>query len=152
MLSVRQPSPSTFHVPHPVHIVIPYLIPPTVNHYKKPIQKHLRDGSRVQSFAVTPEAQAFKDAVAIFAHGQTIAPQLDSQRRTVRYRLDALIVLGAKQRGDGDNFWKCLADGLTEAGVIHSDARVSVWNLELDDQDRHNPRTEITASLYVRPA
>lgn len=65
-----------------------------------------------------------------------------------RYELQVRIYLGHGQKGDGDNFWKVIADGLVEAGVIHSDAAVTRWVLELD-RDKANPRTEITVSEFV---
>jgi Holliday junction resolvase RusA-like endonuclease len=111
-----------------VRLVIP-LLPPSVNHYKVP--NHFGRG-----FHVTPEGLAYKAAVAIFARGQSIAPATDAERKKVRYRLRVVVVLGVKRRGDGDNFWKCIADGLQEAGVIHSDARVRHWDMTVDDWTR----------------
>jgi len=96
---------------------------------------------------VTPEGKAFKEAVAIFARGASIAPSTAAEQREVRYALYVRVFLGKGQRGDGDNFWKCVADGLTEAGVIHSDARVKRWRLDVEDTDRENPRTEIAAKV-----
>jgi Holliday junction resolvase RusA-like endonuclease len=119
-----------------LELTIP-LLPPSVNHYKQPYINRLR---RIAYF-VTPEAKAFKAAVATIAAGRTIAPETGYHK--VRYELRVRIVLGKGQRGDGDNFMKCIADGLQEAGVIHSDARVKTWHTDLDDQDRSNPRTEI---------
>jgi Holliday junction resolvase RusA-like endonuclease len=113
------------------------LVPPSVNHYKKP------RGGGLHGFYVTAEGRAFKDAVAIFARGRSVSPVTESARDRVRYQLEVRVVLGRKQRGDGDNFWKCIADGLVEANVIHSDARVRRWILEVEDGDRLNPRTEI---------
>ncbi|ADV83849.1 RusA family crossover junction endodeoxyribonuclease [Terriglobus saanensis] len=123
------------------------LVPPSVNHYKLPIERRSRLGRTCLGFRVTPEGKAFKAAIAIAAKGQSIAPATQRERDKIRYYLAVTIVLGPGQRGDGDNFWKCIADGLVEAGVIHSDARVKVWHLELDDEDRTNPRTEIFASV-----
>lgn len=125
-------------------------IPPSVNHYKTPISKKLRDGSRVKSYELTPEAQAFRDIVALLARGRTIAPETKKERQKVRYALYVTIYLGKKERGDGDNFWKCIADSLQKAGVIHSDARVRRWCLDVEDCDRDNPRTEITAERIER--
>lgn len=107
-------------------IIVP-LVPPSVNHYVK----HTRAGRHY----VTAEGRAYKEAVALFARGQSL--------RAKRYELEAAIYLGHGQRGDGDNFWKVIADGLVEAGVIHSDAAVSDWILR-KRRDRRNPRTEIT--------
>jgi crossover junction endodeoxyribonuclease RusA len=102
-------------------------IPPTVNHYVK----HTRSGRHYE----TPRGKAFKLLVAAIAQRQSI--------RAEHYELEATVYLGHGQRGDGDNFWKCLADGLVKAGVIHSDAAVSDWLMHVR-RDRDNPRTEIT--------
>jgi crossover junction endodeoxyribonuclease RusA len=103
------------------------LVPPSVNHY----WKHTRSGRHY----VTAEGRAYKEAVACCARGQSV--------RAKRYEIEAVIYLGHGQRGDGDNFWKAIGDGLVEAGVIHSDAAVKRWVLELD-RDANDPRTEIT--------
>jgi hypothetical protein len=130
-------------------------VPPSVNHYKKPI--YLPGG--VRSFARTEEAEAFRELTMIYRRGQTLLPPewaiWDSKQRRkwsegVRYMLYARVVLGASQRGDGDNFWKCIGDSLVAAGVIHSDARVRRWTLDVDDEDRGNPRTEIRVAMYRR--
>lgn len=112
--------------------------PPSVNHYKQP---YVRRG-RIHYY-VKPEAQIFKLMVRDAAAGQSLAPATKRERDKVRYGLSVRVVLGAGQRGDGDNFFKCIADGLVDAGVIHSDARVSRWLLEVDDKERREPRTEI---------
>lgn len=121
------------------------LVPPSVNHYKKPITLRTRNGPRL-SFALTPEAVAFGDAVAIFARGQTLIPTTLAERNEIRYALTVTVFLGKNQRGDGDNYWKCIADSLVRAGVIHSDARVRVWHIEVEDDDRDHPRTLICVS------
>ena len=98
--------------------------PPSVNHYKQPYIRHGRIHYYVKS-----EAQMFKLMVRDAAAGRTVAPVTDRERNKVRYGLSVRVVLGAGQRGYGDNFFKCIADGLVDAGVIHSDARVSRWLL-----------------------
>lgn len=120
--------------------------PPSVNHYKKPITLYTSDGPRL-SFALTPEAMAFRDAIAIFARGQTLIPLTATEKNKVRYALTATVFLGKGERGDGDNNWKCIADSLVNARVIHSDARVRKWHIEVEDRDRGNPRTLICISL-----
>lgn len=119
---------------------------PSVNHYKKPITLRTSNGPRL-SFALTDEAKAFRDAVAILARGLTLIPHTTTERSKIRYALTATVVLGVGNRGDGDNYWKCIADSLVYAGVIHSDARVRQWHLEVEDRDRENPRTIICASV-----
>jgi hypothetical protein len=124
---------------------IPFM-PPSVNHYKKPITLRTSNGPRL-SFALTDEAKAFRDTVAILARRQTLIPLTATERNKIRYALTATVYLGDGDRGDGDNYWKCIADSLVYAGVIHSDARVRVWHIEVEDGDRENPRTIICASV-----
>jgi crossover junction endodeoxyribonuclease RusA len=100
-----------------------------VNHYVK----HTRTGRHY----VTAEAKAYKSAIAIFARGRSVA------HRKAVYSLEVVVYLGFNQRGDGDNFFKVIADGLKDAGVIHSDAAVKGWHIDVQ-RDRTNPRTEIT--------
>ncbi len=107
-------------------IIVP-LVPPSVNHY----WKHTRSGRHY----VTQEGRAYKEAVAMCARGKRV--------RAKRYELEAVIYLGHGQRGDGDNFWKVIADGLVDAGVIYSDAAVTDWILR-KRRDARSPRTEIT--------
>jgi crossover junction endodeoxyribonuclease RusA len=98
--------------------------------------RHTRSGRHYQ----TAEAKSFKDAIAILARGAVVDAE--------RYELDASVFLGKAGRGDGDNFWKCIADGLVNAGVIRSDAAVKRWVLEVD-RDWENPRTELTVRAYA---
>lgn len=77
-------------------------------------------------------------------------PRHRQNETKVRYALTVTVFLGDKERGDGDNNWKCIADGLVKAGVIHSDARVRIWHLEVEDGDRENPRTLICATACQR--
>jgi len=132
-----------------VRLTIPG-IPPSGNHYKSAIRRKLVNGHGVLGFQLTPEAQTFRDLVWLQANGRTIAPATDRERDKVRYALTVTVYLGAGQRGDGDNFWKCIADSLQHAGVIHSDARVRRWVLEVEDCDREHPRTEILAERIER--
>lgn len=102
------------------------MVPPSVNRYVR----HTLTGRHY----VGKEAKEFKRAVRLLAGGRTV--------RAERYELTATVYLGHNQRGDGDNFWKVIADSLVEAGVIHSDAAVDNWLL-FKSRDRANPRTEI---------
>lgn len=122
-------------------------IPPSVNHYKKEVWKKAKGGVRHKTFEWTAEAILFRDRIMVAAAGRTIAPEGQRERDKVRYQLSVKVCLGRKQRGDGDNFWKVIADCLEDVGVIHSDARVSRWVMEVDDTDRGNPRTEIAAEV-----
>jgi len=109
-----------------IRITVP-LVPPSVNHYAK----HTRSGRHY----VTSEAKSFKEAVAIFAGGQTLTAS--------RYSVSISVYLGKGQRGDIDNFLKCVLDGMVEARVIHSDSAVTRLTVE-KFRDEKNPRTEIT--------
>lgn len=111
-----------------VRFTVP-LTPPSVNHYKA----RAKNGH----WYVTKQATAFKSAIGIFAARQVCEGK--------RYQLDVTVFLGKGQRGDGDNFWKVIGDGLKEAGVIRSDAAVAAWNMKVD-RDPKNPRTEIKVS------
>jgi len=131
-----------------VVIEIPFT-PPSVNHYKKPVTLRTRNGPQ-KSFALTAEAMAFLDAVHILSRGQTLVPSTAAAKEQIRYALTATVFLGKNERGDADNFWKCIADGLVRAGVIHSDARVRSWHIEVEDGQRDRPRTLICASVMER--
>src|SRR5665213_803003 len=130
----------------PIRIESPGLTPPSVNHYKVPVMVRTRQG-RVKSFAITPEARAFQDAVAVFAGGRSLTPETKKERDKVVYCVEAMIVLGAKDRLDIDNGMKVLLDGLQKAGVIHSDARVGEMHVKMVWDQRDNPRTEIEVSI-----
>ena len=130
-------------------------IPVSVNHYKEPKIVKPR-GSRYHTiiWIESVEAQLFKLQIRQAAKFRTIAPVAHKDRERVRYELDVRVVLGKGQRGDGDNFWKVIGDGLVQCGVIHSDARVKRWIMDVDDEHReeNNPRTEITARIFTAEA
>jgi Holliday junction resolvase RusA-like endonuclease len=115
-----------------VRFTVP-LVPPSVNHYKMP-----RKGG---GYYLTPEATAFQDAVALLSGGQSLVAR--------RYAVNLAIYLGRGQRGDIDNFLKCVLDGLKDY-VIGSDAAVKRLLVDLD-RDAHNPRTEIEVATQWRP-
>lgn len=117
------------------------LVPPSVNHYYKTCFYTGRDGYSHRGKKLTPEAKAFKEAVAIFAQGRTVAPVRESERRKAKYRVEVHIYLGPNQRLDADNGGKALLDGLTYAGVIHSDTSVDTRLVPHKDE-RHNPRVQ----------
>jgi Holliday junction resolvase RusA-like endonuclease len=127
-----------------VCFTVPYLIPVSGNHYKRPCKYIGRDGSLHLGFKTTKEAKAYYDATAIFARGRTVAPQTDSERRKVRYGVRIDVYLPPKARGDFDNFWKCGLDALVHCGLIHSDAAVDGDNSKcvVHRDQRTNPRTE----------
>jgi Holliday junction resolvase RusA-like endonuclease len=124
-----------------VAFTVPYLTPPSVNHSYKPIMYTGKDGYGHRGRKLSGEAKAFKEAVALFARGRTVAPISDSERRKVHYEVTVTIYLGPNQRLDADNGGKLALDGLVNAGVIHSDAYVSRCEMKVVKTERENPRT-----------
>lgn len=103
--------------------------PPSGNHYKKPRGRGLR-GSYV-----TDEAKAFFSAVAALSMGRRVMAK--------SYAVRIEIFLGARQKGDLDNFAKVALDALVRASVIDTDDRV--MRIEMSKgRDRDCPRTCIT--------
>jgi Holliday junction resolvase RusA-like endonuclease len=123
-----------------VTFTVPYLTPPSGNHYKKPCVYRDRNGYPRHGYKLTPEAQAYKDAVALFARGRTVAPP-DAKKKKTAYDVHILVVLGPGQRGDEDNFLKCGLDALVWAGVIHSDAFAHCV-CDVIRHDRSKPHTD----------
>ena len=105
------------------------LEPPTVNSYVR----HTRKGRHY----VTPEAKAFLSAVQVFAKGQSISAK--------EYRVSFIVYQGKGSKGDVDNYAKCVLDGLVKAGVIHSDAAITLLTIA-KARDWDSPRTEITVA------
>jgi Holliday junction resolvase RusA-like endonuclease len=122
-----------------VVFTVPYLIPPSGNHYKQPCKYIGKDGQLHSGQRVTKDAKAYKDAVAIFAQGRTVAP-LDALKKKTAYDVVITVVLGKGQRGDEDNFHKVGLDALVYAGVIHSDAYAHCV-IHVIRNERGNPRT-----------
>jgi len=124
-----------------VEFTVPYLTPPSTNHYTKPCMYTGKDGFSHRGKKLTKEAKAYKDAVAIFARGCTVAPITDVERRRVQYRVEVRVYLGHKQRLDSDNSLKVAIDALVYAGVLHSDAYVTESKAVIVKNERHDPRT-----------
>jgi Holliday junction resolvase RusA-like endonuclease len=127
-----------------VTFTVPYLIPPSGNHYRVPCVFRDLYGKTRRGFKVTPEAKAYKEAVAVFARGRTVAPP-DALKKKTAYDVRMVVVLGRGQRGDEDNFHKVGIDALISAGVIHSDAYAHCVCDVIRDQ-RDKPRTEYTVA------
>lgn len=119
------------------------LTPISVNHHTRPCKYRGKDGGLHLGFKLTKAARAYYEAFAIFARGETVAPQTDSERRKASYAIDADVYLGKGQRLDADNCGKQICDALVKAGTIHSDAYVTRCTINLHKEDRENPRTEI---------
>lgn len=109
-----------------VLIEIP-LIPVSGNHYKVPVWSQRR-------FYVTKEAQAFKDAVAIFARGQVCNGK--------RLQAHITVYLGKGDRLDAGNVEKVPLDALQDCGVIKNDSRIKRLIVDIE-RDWSNPRTVI---------
>ena len=118
-----------------IAFTVPF-IPPSVNHYKMRTRRGVT--------FVSAEAKKFKQDLAAFASSakSIFWYEFDGSLKNVRYELEVTVYFGKRQRGDGDNLWKCLADALVESGVIHSDAAVTDWIMRVR-RDPSNPRTEI---------
>jgi Holliday junction resolvase RusA-like endonuclease len=127
-----------------VRFVVPYLRPPSGNHYKAPCVYRDRNGYPRRGFRVTAEAQAYYHAVAVFSRRRTVAPP-DALKKKTAYDIHMTVVLGPRNRGDEDNFHKCGIDALVRAGVIHSDSYAHCV-CDVIRNDRANPRTEYTVT------
>jgi Holliday junction resolvase RusA-like endonuclease len=95
-------------------------------------------------FKLTKQTKAYYEAVAIFASGETVAPETDAERRTAKYRVEMHVYYPPKKRGDIDNHAKAGIDALVRCGVIHSDHNVVELMAIPHRDDRENPRTEYT--------
>ena len=82
---------------------------------------------------------------AIYVDAEITDIRIDDAKCALDH-IPALVYFGKDQKGDGDNLWKCIADGLKEARVIHSDAAVSDWIMRVR-RDWGAPRTEITVTI-----
>jgi Holliday junction resolvase RusA-like endonuclease len=129
-----------------ISFTVPYLTPPSVNHYKEPcIYRDRKSGAMRKGQRLTAEAKAYKDAVCLFARGETLIPPGASkyQLTKIRYEAEITIYLGRGARLDADNGNKVVLDSLQKAQVIHSDARVRACRSIIVDDERDNPRTHI---------
>lgn len=87
------------------------LTPPSVNHYLG----RRRGGGAF----ITPEAKAFKEAVALYARGQRVAGP--------SYGVEAAFFYPTHVHPDLDNLGKLLLDSLQSCGVIGNDKNVVCW-------------------------
>lgn len=118
-------------VPVNIRIEVP-LTPPSANHYKIPTARIHRDGRRI--FQLTPEAKAWYAAIAVLARGKVAKGD--------RHRVEFAVYRGKGERGDLDNYAKCILDGLVKAHVLKSDDSVVEMHT-YKERDPDNPRTEI---------
>jgi Holliday junction resolvase RusA-like endonuclease len=114
-----------------VRITVP-LIPPSVNHYKMRTRRGVT--------FVTDDAKAFKAAVCYCSLRHTSDPF--KAFSDCDLEVEVIVYQGKGDKGDVDNYAKCVLDGLVEAGVIRTDAAITDLTLR-KRRDRENPRTEI---------
>jgi Holliday junction resolvase RusA-like endonuclease len=135
------------HIEDVVTFTVPYITPPSVNHYTKSCYYRGADGQSHKGKKRTPEANAFREAVAIFARGRTVAPPTNNLRSKAKYKVEITLTLGKNVRLDADNGMKVALDALQWAGVIHSDAFVVEAKAIVIKDNRENPST---AFLVIR--
>jgi Holliday junction resolvase RusA-like endonuclease len=143
---ISEPRSGSINLPEKQVIFEVPLFPPSVNHRTKDCFYKGRDGSVHRGKKLTPEVKAFEFAVAIFARNRTVIPELPSQRRNAKYRVEIHVYYGPKMRGDADNFSKAVLDSIVKCGVIHSDTHVDFHIVPHKDErsDPRNPRTVYT--------
>lgn len=105
------------------------LLPPSVNHYKKPTARR----GHIEWY-VTDEAKAFIQAVGLFSRNESV--------RFEKYYVEIYLNLGPKARMDVDNCAKVVLDSLAKCGIIHSDAFVT--DLAIHKRRAPESRTCIT--------
>lgn len=113
-------------------IVVP-LTPPSVNHYMKYRVAAMKGRATVVSYP-SREAKEWWKAVAIAARGSAVDAK--------GYEISYVVYQGNNERGDVDNYAKCLLDALVKAQVIDSDHKVFALHA-YKSRDRDHPRTEI---------
>ncbi len=113
-------------------ITIP-LTPPSVQHYMKQRVAEV-NGRNMVMFYPGKEAKVWWKAVEKACAGQTFTAK--------QYEVAYVVYQGANERGDVDNYAKCVLDGLVKAKVIDSDHKVTAMHA-YKVRDRTSPRTEI---------
>jgi crossover junction endodeoxyribonuclease RusA len=119
-------------------------IPPSVNAYVR----HTRSGGHY----VTDEAERFMGLVKLFSKNQGVAAK--------EFCVEIHVFLGKGQKGDADNFCKCVADALAKSGCfadlkgrLVSDAHVRRLVVEKSRSESGDGYTEIVVRAYrPRPA
>lgn len=122
---------STVTVPRETNVVritIPFE-PPSVNHYKK---VNYRGGK--MNWFLTKEATAFMDALYLLSRNMRLSAET--------YEVEFCVYQGKGERGDVDNYSKCVLDGLVKAGIITTDSAVTDLRMS-KRRDWASPRTEI---------
>jgi Holliday junction resolvase RusA-like endonuclease len=123
-------------MPKTLLVSIP-LTPPSVNHYMKHRVASLNGRDTVMSYP-SREAKEWWKAVGICAGGRSLIAD--------GFEIAYVVYQGSNERGDVDNYAKCILDALVKAEVIDSDHKVTALHA-YKVRDRANPRTEI----FIRP-
>jgi len=113
-------------------LIVP-LTPPSQNHYMC---------YRVATMHGKPQVIAYpaKEAKTWW---RTVAAYNDGRRLPAdAYEIAYVVYQGPNERGDVDNYAKCVLDALVKAEAIDSDHKVMVLHA-FKARDRENPRTEI---------
>lgn len=113
------------------------LTPPSVNHYMKHRVATINGQNTVVAYP-SKEAKEWWRAVGICAAGVSMTAN--------GFEIAYVVYQGSNERGDVDNYGKCILDSLVKAGVIDSDHKVTALHA-YKVRDRANPRTEI----FIRP-
>lgn len=123
--------------------------PPSVNRYRN-------FNSKTGRWYVSAEGAAFKEALGwmVRLSGPTVLDGMtDAEMQKSRYCVEVWVYLGRGAKGDGDNMWKAILDGLRDAGAIHSDTGTAVVDSYMhvrEARDQDFTRTIITVRLLER--
>lgn len=113
--------------------ILVHITPPSVNHYMKHRVATMNGQATVVAYP-SREAKEWWKAVDAAAQGASV----DAKGYEVAY----VVHQGHNERGDVDNYAKCVLDALVRAKVIDSDHKVLALHA-YKGRDRGNPRTEI---------
>lgn len=113
-------------------IIVP-ITPPSTQHYMRQ-RVAMVHGKQMVMWYPSGEAKAWWKAVSASAAGKV----LDAKGYEIAY----VIYQGHNERGDVDNYAKCVLDGIVKAGVIDTDHKVIAMHA-YKSRDRERPRTEI---------
>lgn len=119
--------------------VVTLPVPPSLNHYYLNARRVVRDGpaagKRYTAKMISPEGEQFRaQVITAVRKGHRAPPRLEGRLSIFVYVAKAtetaVITKGAmvgrrrknSVRSDLDNLWKCLLDGLANAGVIGDDS------------------------------
>lgn len=132
------------------------MLPPSVNHYvKHGVEIERETGQAYVGHRKTPAAKKFADDFGLFVN------RLDKKYVTGdRFQVYFHLFFGPGDRGDWDNFPKCLSDAIAKSGMLHdrkgreiSDAHIKAGHVFIHDSEddrKIGPKTEITIEALPR--